>query len=193
MRCFQFHAMISVPGKPENRNFGNSEGASQRVARADMKLVRSGRFESGGFFGLRAVFLHPFHSDLFLFLCNKEKMQRPETTFIPFFHSTFNPPTSIHVHAGPRKESHSRAYRCAQRVGAKFGTLAERVTLHRCYPFQKALNASTCIKRVPACQRQPRTLRTQNRNSIQPTARGRHTWRALSLSLITLYPIRLKK
>jgi hypothetical protein len=67
-----------------------------------MKLVRSGRFESGGFFGLRAVFLHPFHTDLFLFLCNKEKMQRPETTFIPFFHSTFNPPTSIHVHAGPR-------------------------------------------------------------------------------------------
>ena len=67
-----------------------------------MKLVRSGRFESGGFFGLRAVFLHPFHTDLFLFLCNKEKMQRPETTFIPFFHSTFKPPTSIHVHAGPR-------------------------------------------------------------------------------------------
>ncbi len=50
-----------------------------------MKLVRSGLFESGGFFGLRAFFLHPFHPDLFLFLCNKEKMQRPETTFIPFF------------------------------------------------------------------------------------------------------------
>ena len=64
-----------------------------------MKLVRSGRFERGGFFGLRAVFLHPFHPDLFLFLCNKEKMQRPETTFIPFFtplstrrhQSTFTP------------------------------------------------------------------------------------------------------
>ena len=55
-----------------------------------MEPVGPGRFESGGFFGLRAVFLHPFHPDLFLFLCNKEKMQRPETTFIPFFHSTFS-------------------------------------------------------------------------------------------------------
>ena len=81
---------------------GLSLAAIGPTARADMKLVRSGRFESGGFFGLRAVFLHPFHTDLFLFRGNKEKMQRPETTFIPFFHSTFNPPTSIHIHAGPR-------------------------------------------------------------------------------------------
>ena len=90
------------------------------------------------------------------------------------------------------KESHSRAYGCAQRVGAKFGTLAERVTLHRCYPFQKALNASACTKGVSGCPRQLRTPRTQFRNSIQPMARQRPTWRARYPSFTTLYPIRLK-
>jgi hypothetical protein len=29
-------------------------------------------------------------------------------------------------------------YRCAQKVGAKFGTLAERMPLYRSDPFQKA-------------------------------------------------------
>ena len=43
------------------------------LARADMKLVRYGRFESGVFFGLRAVFLHPFHPDLFLFVCTRKR------------------------------------------------------------------------------------------------------------------------
>ncbi len=42
----------------------------------------------------------------------------------------------------------TQACSCAQRKGAKFGTLTKRVTLHRCYPFQKALNASTCERRT---------------------------------------------
>jgi len=71
-------------------------------ARADMKLVGSGRFESGGFFGLRAVFLPPFHPDLFLFSVTRKRCSGLTRLSHPFFHSTFNPPTFIHVHAGPR-------------------------------------------------------------------------------------------
>jgi hypothetical protein len=36
----------------------------------------------------------------------------------------------------------------AQRKGAKFGTLTKRVTLHRFYPFQKTLNASSCKRQT---------------------------------------------
>jgi len=46
----------------------------------------------------------------------------------------------------PVKESHSRAYNCANRDGAKFGTLTERMTMHCSDPFQKALPASACAK-----------------------------------------------
>jgi len=69
---------------------------------ADMKLVGSGRFESGGFFGLRAVFLHPFTPRSFSFLCNKEKMQLAETTFIPVFPLHFQP---ADIHPRSRRPS----------------------------------------------------------------------------------------
>ena len=71
-------------------------------ARADMKLVVSGRFESGGFFRLAGDFSSPFRSRSFPFLCKKETMERPRATFMPVFPPHFQPAESIRVHAGPR-------------------------------------------------------------------------------------------
>lgn len=91
--------------------------------------------------------------------------------------SRINRPGRIPVQTVAEKWT-TQDYRCVQRDGAKFGRPTEPMPLYRSDPFQKALNASTCIKRVPACKRQPRTPRTQFRNSIQPTAGQRPTWRA---------------
>ena len=61
----------------------------------------------------------------------------------------------------PVKESHARAYNCANRDGAKFGTLTERTTVHCCYSFEKALHASACTKRAHAnCGRPGREFTT---------------------------------
>ena len=59
------------------------------------------------------------------------------------------------------KKSHARAYNCANRDGAKFGTLTERMTVHCCYSFEKALHASACTKRAHAnCGRPGREFTT---------------------------------
>ena len=59
------------------------------------------------------------------------------------------------------KKSHARAYNCANRDGAKFGTLTERTTVHCCYSFEKALHASACTKRAHAnCGRPGREFTT---------------------------------
>ena len=74
-----------------------------QVARADMKPVVSGPFESGGFFRFAGDFSSPLRSKSFPFLCKKENMERPRATFMPVFPPHFQPAESIRVHAGPRK------------------------------------------------------------------------------------------
>ena len=176
-----------------------------------MKLVVSGPFESGGFFRFAGDFSSPLRSKSFPFLSKKENTARPTATFMPVFPPHFQPAEPIRVHAGPRtwntavhplisaprivenrkmenlrglvKESHSRAYGCAQRVGAKFGTLAERVTLHRCSFFQKALNASTCINQASACLPTP-TSDAPDVNSQLHTSHGKAKTHMAGLSTL---------
>ena len=83
--------------------------------------------------------------------------------------SRINRPGRIPVQTAAEKLT-TQDYRCVQRDEVNLWPATEPLSLYRCYPLLKALNASTCIKRVPACKRQPRTLRTRIRNSIQPTA-----------------------
>ena len=52
-------------------------------------------------------------------------------------------------------------YNSANRDGAKFCTLTERMTVHCCYSFEKALHASACTKRAHAnCGRPGREFTT---------------------------------
>jgi len=76
-----------------------------QVARADMKPVVSGPFESGGFFRFAGDFSSPLRSKSFPFLCKKENMERPRATFMPVFPPHFQPAESIRVHAGPRVQA----------------------------------------------------------------------------------------
>ena len=80
----------------------SDQSESSLHARADMKLVVSGPFESGGFFRFAGDFSSPLRSKSFPFLCKKENMERPRATFMPVFSPHFQPAESIRVHAGPR-------------------------------------------------------------------------------------------
>ncbi len=71
-------------------------------AGADMKLVVSGPFESGGFFRFAGDFSSPLRSRSFPFLCKKENMALSTATLMPVFPPHFQPAESIRVHVGPR-------------------------------------------------------------------------------------------
>ena len=68
---------------------------------ADMKVVVASPFESGGFSGLLAIFLHPFDPSLFL-LSVKRKDGAGRATFMSVFPPHFQPAESIRVNPGPR-------------------------------------------------------------------------------------------
>ena len=100
--CLDANASCGRPGRKFATPYVPRQGKDPHGARADMKLVVSGPFESGGFFRFAGDFSSPLRSKSFPFLCKKENMERPRATFMPVFPPYFQPAESIRVHAGPR-------------------------------------------------------------------------------------------